>query len=128
MPDRVGFVGVVQAEAVKLFGEGLPNIGVAGRGLLRFWARIRGGQIKVVSLGDELSITPEVGTIVRGRDIGRDDSSARRKFVRAQCPRYEEERWVWHDGAALQSGQRYCKRCVVVLQNEFRYGAKAYQA
>jgi len=24
---------------------------------------------------------PEVGAIVRGRDIGRDDSSARRKFV-----------------------------------------------
>jgi hypothetical protein len=71
---------------------------------------------------------PEVDTIVRGRDIGRDDSPARRKFVWAKCPRCEEERWVRQDGAALQSGLRYCKRCVVVLQNEFRYGAKTYSA
>ena len=71
---------------------------------------------------------PEVGAIVRGRDIGRDDSSARRKFVWARCPRCEKERWVRHDRAALQSGQRYCKRCVAVLQNEFRYGAKTYSA
>ena len=71
---------------------------------------------------------PEVGAIVRGRDIGRDDSSARRKFVWARCPRCEKERWVRHDRTALQSGQRYCKGCVTVLQNEFRYGVKSYSA
>ena len=70
----------------------------------------------------------EVGAIARGRDIGREDSSARRKFVWARCPGCETECWVRHDGAALQSGQRYCKGCVIVLQNEFRYGAKAYSA
>ena len=71
---------------------------------------------------------PEIGAIVRGRDIGRDDSSARRKFVWAKCPRCGEERWVRHDMAALQSGHRYCKRCVTVLQSEFRYGVKTYVA
>ena len=71
---------------------------------------------------------PNVGTVVRGCDIGRNDSSARRKFVWAKCPRCDEERWVRHDVTAVQSGQRYCKRCVVVLQSDFRYGTKSYQA
>lgn len=71
---------------------------------------------------------PEIGVIVRGRDIGREDSSAGRKFVWARCPECEAERWVRHDVASLKSGQRYCKRCVIGLQNDFRYGAKAYSA
>lgn len=68
---------------------------------------------------------PEVGTIVRGRDIGRRDSTARRKFVWARCPRCGTERWVRHDMTALQTSLRFCKRCVVVLQSKFRYGMKA---
>ena len=70
----------------------------------------------------------EVGDIVRGWDIGMLDSSARRKFVWTRCPRCDQKRWVRFDGASLQSGERYCKSCVAVLQDEIRHGHKAYGA
>jgi len=65
---------------------------------------------------------PKIGTTVTGRDIGRTDNTARRKFVWARCPRCVSERWVRHDGTALQTAFRYCKRCVAAVQNGFRYG------
>ena len=67
---------------------------------------------------------PEVGVVVRGEDIGREGSTARRKFVWARCPRCESERWVRHDGTALQTALSYCKKCVAAVQNGFRYGFK----
>ena len=71
---------------------------------------------------------PELGTIAIGRDIGREGSTARRKFVWAKCPKCETERWVRHDGTALQTALRYCKRCVAAVQSGFRYGFKVEAA
>ena len=71
---------------------------------------------------------PELGTIAIGRDIGRDGSTARRKFVWAKCPRCETKRWVRHDGTVLQTAFRYCKRCVAAVQSGFRYGFKVEAA
>ena len=71
---------------------------------------------------------PELGTIAIGRDIGREGSTARRKFVWARCPRCETERWACHDGTALQTALRYCKRCVAAVQSGFRYGFKVEAA
>ncbi len=70
----------------------------------------------------------KVGTIVHGREIGREDGSARRKFVWAQCPSCEDERWVRHDGGPFQSAKRYCKDCVIFAHKDFKYGAQAISA
>jgi len=56
-----------------------------------------------------MSEEPELGTIVRGKEIGRSPYS---RFIWARCPDCHEERWVHYN--QMNSGTlRVCRDCAI---------------
>jgi len=71
-------------------------------------------------------VTPDVGDVVRGRDIPeKPPRYASQRFVWAQCPRCGYERWAFYH-AWSPSGHRHCRGCAVVVSGwAFRVGKDA---
>ena len=73
-------------------------------------------------------MTPDVGDVVRGRDIpDKPPRYASQRFVWAQCPRCGYERWAFFNKWA-PSGHRHCAPCgTQVSGREFKIGKSIYE-
>ena len=57
-----------------------------------------------------MSEEPELGTIVRGKDIGKTSTS---KFIWARCPDCHEERWAHYSPRINNGTLRICRDCAI---------------